>query len=82
MRRWRRHVAEPGARSPARTDADTSSNANADANTDADTHAHAHAHAYTYTYAEQWDDHHHHVRWRLTQDADRAARNTRHVREQ
>ena len=78
MRRWRRHVAEPGAGSPARTDADTSSNADADANTDADAYAHAHA----YTYAERWDDHHHHVRWRLTQDADRAAGNTRHVREQ
>jgi len=78
MRRWRRHVAEPGARSPARTDADTSSNANANTDADADTHAHAHP----YTYAERWDDHHHHVRWRLTQDADRAAGNTRHVREQ
>jgi len=80
MRRWRRHVAEPGARSPARTDADTSSNA--DANTDANTDADADTHAHAYTYAERWDDHHHHVRWRLTQDADRAAGNTRHVREQ
>jgi hypothetical protein len=72
MRRWRRHLAEPGASSRACTDADASSNADANPNTDADAHANA----------KRWDDDHHHVRRRVTQDADRAGGNARHVREQ
>ena len=78
MRRWKRHVTEPGASSRARTDADP----NADSDSYSDSDPNTDAHADTNTNAERWDDHHHHVRGRVTEDADGVAGNTRHVREQ
>jgi len=74
MRRRRRHVAEPGAGSCASTDADPG----ADANSNADAHSNPDAN----TDARRWDDDHHHIRRRVTKDADRATGNTRHVRKQ
>jgi hypothetical protein len=78
VRRWKRHIAEPGASSRACTDSDADSNTDADPNTDAD----ADADPNTDANPERWNNDHHHVRGRVTQDADRAAGNARHVREQ
>ena len=75
-RRWNlpKSVATPCAYSGAHADAisnsDTDANTRADANTDANAHA------------ERRDNGHHHVRGRVTKDANRRAGDTRDLREQ
>jgi hypothetical protein len=74
VRRGRQHVAKSDADTGAGSDAYAYSYSYPDTN--ADTHANADANA------ERWNNDHHHVRGRVTQDADRAGGNTRNVREQ
>jgi hypothetical protein len=76
MRRWRQHVAESDAGASAGSDAYSDANAYSDADAYPDSHAHADTHA------ERRDDDHHHLRGCVSQDADCARGNTRHVREQ
>jgi hypothetical protein len=75
--RWRRwnfpeSIAAAGTDSGTHPDADSGADANTHTDADADPNANA----------ERWDDDYHHVRGRVTQDADCARGNTRHVCEQ
>ena len=74
VRRGRQHVAKSDAGTSADSDAYPDPHPDTDTDTDTD--------ADPDTDAERWDDDHHHVRGRVTQDADGAAGNTRNVRKQ
>jgi hypothetical protein len=75
-RRWNLPKSVAGTDSGTHTNTDANANTNPDADTNPDANTHTNAHTW------RGDHNHHHVRGRITKDADGGARDTRDIRQQ